>query len=78
MSLSKGDIRNFETLKRCVKYGDLALIETTIRATGEKVAMLAACVVGNDGLVQITPFGNLAPANPYEFYADPTEDRANG
>lgn len=74
MALSKGYIHNFETLKRCVKHGDLALIEGSVKATGRKVAIIAAIQLGSDGLMQVVPFGHLCPDDPYEYYNDPTAE----
>ena len=74
MSLTKGTIHNFEQLKLACRNGDLALIGTTIKATGEKVAMLCAVRTGEDGTTYVTPFGHLCPGNPFEYYADPTQE----
>jgi len=71
MALQKGDVANFETLKRAAASGDLALIESKDAKTGEYRAVIAA--IGRDGDEYIvTPLGHLATGNPYEDYADPT------
>lgn len=73
MSLTKGERANFETLLRAARNGDLALIESTVAETGERVAIL--CAVAFDGReYHISPFGHLCPANPFEFYADPASE----
>ncbi|MCF8710438.1 DUF6117 family protein [Rhizorhapis sp. SPR117] len=61
---------NFETLVRAAKAGDLALMECTEVASGEIRYVL--CAVGRDrGDYVMTPFGHLAPGNPYETYTPP-------
>jgi hypothetical protein len=72
-SLTPGEIANFSTLKVAVKNGDLALVRSTIKATGEKVALLCAMSQHTDGSVTMTPLGHLCPANPYEYYTDPSQ-----
>ena len=59
-----------ETLMRAAKAGDLALMECTEVASGETRYVL--CAVGrDDGDYVMTPFGHLAPGNPYEAYIPP-------
>ena len=61
---------NFNTLLRTVASGDLALLECTDAATGEPRYVL--CAVGRDsGDYVMTPFGHLAPGNPYDAYLPP-------
>lgn len=74
LALTEGAIHNFEQLKRAALLGDLALIGTTIAATGEKVAVLAAITADENGVHTVVPFGHLCPANPFEYYADPTQE----
>jgi len=46
---------------------DLAPVECTDAATGEPRYFI--CAIGRDGAdYTITPFGHLAPGNPYEAY----------
>lgn len=62
---------NFDTLLRAAAAGDLALMECADAATGETRYVL--CAVGRDGDdVLFTPFGHLAPGNPYEAYVPPS------
>lgn len=62
--------RNFETLLKAAEAGDLALMECTEVASGEILCVL--CAVGRDnGDYVMTPFGHLAPGNPYETYIPP-------
>ncbi|WP_081988122.1 DUF6117 family protein [Sphingomonas sp. 37zxx] len=61
---------NFETLLKAAQAGDLALMECTEVASGETRYVL--CAVGRDaGDYVMTPFGHLAPDNPYEAYTPP-------
>lgn len=61
---------NFETLLKAAEAGDFALMECTEVASGETRYVL--CAVGRDaGDYVMTPFGHLAPGNPYEAYIPP-------
>lgn len=61
---------NFETLVNAAKAGDLALMECTETTSGETRYVL--CAVGrDDGGYVMTPFGHLAPGNPYDAYVPP-------
>jgi hypothetical protein len=61
---------NFETLLKAAQAGDLALMECTEVASGETRYVL--CAVGrDDGDYGMTPFGHLAPCNPYAAYTPP-------
>jgi len=61
---------NFNTLLRAAASGDLALVECADAVTGEPRYVLAA-IAHDDGTYTITPFGHLAPGNPYEAYEPP-------
>jgi len=61
---------NFETLMKAAKSGDLALMECTEVETGETRYVLCA-VRREDGDYVMTPFGHLAPGNPFEAYVPP-------
>jgi hypothetical protein len=62
--------RNFETLVRAARNGDLALRECTDALTGEPRYVI--CAVGReDGDYVMTPFGHLHDGNPYEAYLPP-------
>ncbi len=55
---------NFDTLLQAAQAGDLALMECTAAESGEPRYVL--CAVGRSGSsVVMTPFGHLAPGNPY-------------
>ena len=48
------------------------LVECADAATGETRYVI--CAVGRgDGDYMLTPFGHLAPGNPYDAYVPPTE-----
>ena len=61
---------NLETLMKAAKAGDLALMECTEVASGETRYVLCAVRRDDDEYV-MTPFGHLAPGNPYEAYIPP-------
>lgn len=61
---------NFDTLVKAAKAGDLALMECTEVDSGETRYVL--CAVGREeGDCVMTPFGHLAPGNPYDAYVPP-------
>ena len=61
---------NFNTLLTAAKDGNLALMECTEVGSGETRYVL--CAVGRDGDAYVmTPFGHLAPGNPYDAYIPP-------
>lgn len=63
---------NFNTLLRAAQAGDLALMECLDAQTREPRYVL--CAVGRDGPEFLfTPFGHLAPDNPFEAYFPPAE-----
>lgn len=71
MALNPWDITNFETLKRAFAAGDVVLVECKDARTGDYRAVIAAVVQLESGEYEISPFGHLAPENPYEHYMDP-------
>lgn len=73
MSLMPGHIRNFETLKRAAKNGDLALVECKDAETGEYRAVICAVDVDDAKQVRMVPFGHLCNGNPYEEYISPVD-----
>lgn len=61
---------NFATLLRAAANDHLALMECEDAVTGEPRYVI--CAVGRDGEDYVfTPFGHLAPENPYEAYVPP-------
>lgn len=76
MALKKGDMANFDMLKRACLAGDLGLVEMKDAKTGEYRAVLTAVVTGDDGITTMTPFGHLFLRNGYEEYIPPTGEAA--
>jgi hypothetical protein len=63
--------KNFETLSRAFALGHVALMECTVKATQEKVAVV--CAVAFDGKEYLfTPFAALFNGNPFELLEPPT------
>lgn len=61
---------NFATLLCAAADGNLALLECACAESGEPRYVI--CAVGSDGEEFLfTPFGHLAPDNPYETYRPP-------
>jgi Family of unknown function (DUF6117) len=70
MSIPEYTRTNFNTLLRAAARGDLALVECADVVTGEPRYVIA--VLAWDGAqFVITPFGHLAPGNPYDAYKPP-------
>lgn len=70
MALQKGDIANFEVLKRAAADGNIALMECKDVKTGEYRAVI--CAVSHvDGEFALVPFGHMCLGNPYEDYIPP-------
>jgi hypothetical protein len=71
MAIPEAYARNFETLLRAARQGDLALMECVDAVTGETRYVI--CAVGREGTDYLfTPFGHLHDGNPYEAYVPPT------
>ncbi|MBO9723966.1 MAG: hypothetical protein J7530_06290 [Novosphingobium sp.] len=70
MAIPRSFQRNFDTLKRAARDGQLALLECTCAVTGERRYVI--CAVGREdkGFV-FTPFGHLHDGNPFEAYVPP-------
>ena len=77
MSIPEYARANFNTLLPAAACGDLALLECADAVTGEPRYVL--CAVAQDGTdCAITPFGHLAPGNPYEAYKPPGTSSDSG
>lgn len=64
--------RNFQTLLKAARNDDLALMECLDAETRELRYVL--CAVGRDGEDYVfTPFGHLAPGNPFDAYLPPAD-----
>jgi hypothetical protein len=65
---------NFQTLVKAAKAGDLALMECTEVGSGETRYVICAVARADDqfgGDYVMTPFGHLAPGNPFDAYIQP-------
>jgi hypothetical protein len=65
MALLEGERANYATILRAGRDGALALVECTERASGKRVAVLAAIGRDREDYV-ITPLARLFDGNPYE------------
>jgi hypothetical protein len=70
MSIPEYARTNFNTLLRAAARGDLALVECADAITDEPRYIIAAIAWDGTRFV-ITPFGHLAPGNPYDAYKPP-------
>jgi hypothetical protein len=70
MTLKPEDLANFYTMLRAAENGDLALMESADRATGEYRAVICA-VMKEGGDFRMVPFGHLCNGDPYAEYVPP-------
>jgi hypothetical protein len=77
MSIPEYARANFNTLLRAAACGHLALLECADAVTGEPRYVLCA-IVRHGADCAITPFGQLAPGNPYEAYKPPGASSDSG
>lgn len=78
MAISKAASKNFETLQRACRNGDLALMECTRLADGKQVPVLCAAHTNADQSVEFTPIAELVAdgeRNPFELYEPPEGGR---
>jgi hypothetical protein len=78
MAIPKGYRKNFDTLLRAAKNGDLALMECQDAASGTPRYVLCAVQREDDGGCRMIPFGHLADGNPYETYLPPNPGDPTG
>ena len=69
--LSEVQTNNFDTLIHAVENHDVALMECTIKATGEKVAVICASYKDEEGRQVFVPFAQLFNGDPYEILEPP-------
>lgn len=73
MAIGKGYKKNFETMQKAMKNGDLAIIEVQEKATGK--TRVAICAVGREGSEYvICPFALMFDGNPYEELNPPNPE----
>lgn len=57
---------NFETLQQASDNGDLALLECQDKKTLQKVAVIVAVYLDNEGLYNIVPLAKMFDGDPYK------------
>lgn len=67
---AKANAKNLETIIRAANDGALAVLECTLKTTGEKCAVLAAVSKAGNGY-SMTPFCVFLNGNPYELLEPP-------
>ena len=71
MAIQKGDKRNFDTLLKAAKHGELALLECQDSSSGEARSVI--CAVNRDGEgFEFVPLAKLFSGNPYDEVTPPT------
>lgn len=63
--------QNFETLRKAFLNGQVSLMDCTIKATGEHVAVICA-MSPQDNQMEFIPFAMLFNDNPYEILVPPS------
>lgn len=66
--------KNFSTMSRACRNGDLAVLSATRKGTDEPVSLICGVVHERDGSTRLVPFGEMCMGDPYEMYNDPVED----
>ena len=65
--------KNFQTLQRAFKQGDIGLVECQLKATGEPVAVI--CAFQYDGEeIEFVPFAMMFSGNPYDQLNPPNPE----
>jgi hypothetical protein len=72
MALQEGDRKNFNTLLKAAKNGDLALVESRRNSDGQYVALIAMVYQEPSGEYVIVPVGEMVAGDPFQLYADPS------
>lgn len=71
MAIGRGDRRNFDTILKAARNGDLALLECVDTASGEKRSVVCAVNRDGDGFAFV-PLAKLFTGNPYDELTPPT------
>jgi hypothetical protein len=66
-------ISNFETLKKAVESGDLALLSAIRKSDQKPVALVCAMNRAENGDYCPVPIAVMCEGNPYEDFEDPTQ-----
>ena len=72
MALTNFHYGTFKTIQRAFANGQAALIETTLRGTGEKVAVICGVYPLGRGEFVYIPLAQLFPGNPYDTVDPPS------
>jgi hypothetical protein len=75
MALTKVHQATFRTLRRAFANDQVALVECTIKATGEQVPVVCAI---SPGFYAIVPLAQLFAGNPYDLLEVPTPKLLRG
>lgn len=78
MPLVPGHIQNFETLRRAVQDGNVALVECRDSQTALVVPVLCALSRDVNGEVALVPLAQLFTGNPNEHLQPPDPDDPTG
>ena len=73
-ALRKGDIANFETLRKACGNNDLALVSSRRKSDGADVALVCAMGTMPDGTIMPLPLAVMVEGNPFDLFEDPTGD----
>lgn len=73
MSLKKGDVQNFNTLKQAFNNGEVALMECKDAKTGEYRAVICAAYRDVEGHYNFVPFAEMCTENPFTQWTPPEE-----
>jgi hypothetical protein len=63
--------QNFETLRKAFHDGQVCLMDCTLKATGEHVAVICAVAPVGDEM-EFVPFAMFFNGNPYELLNPPS------
>jgi hypothetical protein len=78
LPLTAAEKANFDTLSYAFGRGDVCVMRSHIRASGQPVALLCGLSQLDGEDIAITPLGVLTWDNPYELFADPAEEATDG
>jgi Family of unknown function (DUF6117) len=71
MALTQFHQASFKTIQRAFANSQVALLECTLRATGEKVAVICGVYPLGRGESVFIPLAQLFPGNPYDTIEPP-------
>ena len=75
MALTKSQKANFKTILRAFANGQVALMECTMKATGEQVAVICAVSRVREEFA-VVPLAQLFNDSPYDVLESPQQDGA--